>query len=32
MDQKGSYSPMWWGIFVVLAFTVAVTVKFNLEI
>jgi hypothetical protein len=29
--QNGSTRPMWWGILFVLGFTVAVTLKYNLE-
>ena len=29
--QNGSTRPMWWGIFLVVGFTVAVTIKYNIE-
>jgi hypothetical protein len=28
-ERKGSRAPMWWGIFLVLAFTVAATIDYN---
>ena len=29
--RKGSGAPMWWGIFVVLAFTAAAAINYNLS-